>query len=85
MSFVNRTVKLSKCYGQQVTEYGDFADFYSELEGFYSPQKATRKLRRMFGNQSITINRVEHYECAYRMGTPEFLTYAQCVGQKQVN
>lgn len=85
MAYIYRTVKLSKCFGQQVTEYGEFIDFYGELEGFVTPQKATKKFRKMLTNQSITINRVEHYEDLYYMKVGDFIGYASLKTSKQVH
>ena len=82
---IYRTVKLSKCYGQQVTDFGEFIDFYGELPGFVTPQKASKKFRKMFTNQSIVINKVEHYEDLYYMEVSDFLNYAKLKTTKQVN
>lgn len=73
---IGRTIALSRCSGQMLKD-GEFFDVYEELPGRFTPERATRKLRRELNDESITINHVEielHY---YSMSLEEFMTHAE--------
>lgn len=72
---VGRTIALSKCSGQMLKD-GEFFDVYEELIGRYTPERATRKLRRELGDETITINHVETETHYYSMPIEDFMIHA---------
>lgn len=78
---ITKTVRVSRCYGQFVRNE-EFFDYYNELPGFVGLLKATRKLRRMDKDPTISINRVEHYECIYSMPLDKFIAESTLEGEK---
>lgn len=73
---IGRTIALSRCSGQMVHD-GEFFDVCEELPGRYTPERATRKLRRELGDESITINHVEIESHYYSMKLEDFMTNAE--------
>lgn len=73
---IGRTIALSRCSGQMVCD-GEFFDVYEELPGRFTPERATRKLRRELNDESITINHVEIESHYYSMTLEEFMTHAE--------
>lgn len=76
---INRTVRLTKCYGQRLGRNGEFEDYYNELSDFLGLEKATRKVRRFEKDPTITINKIEHYQAYYRMPLDTFMRNAEFV------
>ena len=73
---IGRTIALSRCSGQKVHD-GEFFDVYEELPWRFTPERATRKLRRELNDESITINHVEIESHYYSMTLEEFMTHAE--------
>lgn len=73
---IGRTIALSRCSGQMVRD-GEFFDVCEELPGRFTPERATRKLRRELNDESITINHVEIESHYYSMTLEEFMTHAE--------
>lgn len=73
---IGRTIALSRCSGQMV-HGGEFFDVYEELPGRFTPERATRKLRRELNDESITINHVEIESHYYSMTLEEFMAHAE--------
>lgn len=75
--YIKRSVTLSACTGQRVGELGDFEDYCDILVGEYTPERATRVLRRLHNDQTITILNVEHETGKYVMSIEDFIAYAK--------
>lgn len=73
---IGRTIALSRCSGQMLKD-GEFFDVYEELPGRYTPERATRKLRRELGDETITINHVETETHYYSMPLEDFMIHAE--------
>lgn len=73
---IGRTIAFSRCSGQMLKD-GEFFDVYEELPGRYTPERATRKLRRELGNETITINHVETETHYYSMPLEDFMIHAE--------
>lgn len=69
---IRRNITLSKCHGQYVKD-GEFYDFYAELNGRYSVEKATARLRREFEDYTILITNVEYVDMICEMPLDEFI------------
>lgn len=76
---INKTVRITKCYGQRLGSNGEFEDYYIELPGFLSLEKATRMVRRSEKDPMITINKIEHYQSYYRMSVSDFIRDAEFI------
>ncbi len=74
---VGRTVSVSHCNGQMLNENNEFVDVSGDLFGNFTPERATRKFRRDFDNQSITINNVEIERHYYSMTIEDFVNAAE--------
>lgn len=72
---VSRTVVVTRCHGQCVCD-GEFYDLSAEMPGRYTLARAQAKLRREFGDLSITLNNVEYDEAYYTMPLDQFLKLA---------
>lgn len=75
--YIKRSVTLSACTGQRIGELGEFEDYCDVLVGDYTPERATRVLRRLHGDQSITILNVEKETAKYAMTIEDFISNAQ--------
>lgn len=73
---VRRTLVLTACNGQHLVN-GEFHDYTNVLVGKYDTARATRTLRRRTGDQSITINNVEHETGTYIMDVYKFMAHAE--------
>ena len=73
---IGRTIALSRCSGQMLAD-GEFFDVYEELPGYFTPERATRKLRRELGDETITINNVEIETHYYSMPLEDFMIHAE--------
>lgn len=73
---IGRTIALSRCSGQMLKD-GEFFDVCEELPGRYTPERATRKLRRELGDETITINHVETETHYYSMPLEDFMIHAE--------
>ena len=73
---IGRTIALSRCSWQMLKD-GEFFDVYEELPGRYTPERATRKLRRELGDETITINHVETETHYYSMPLEDFMIHAE--------
>ena len=72
---IGRTIALSRCSGQMLKD-GEFFDVYEELPGRFTPERATRKLRRELGDDTVTINHVEIETHYYSMTLEDFMIHA---------
>lgn len=75
--YIKRSVTLSACTGQRIGELGEFEDYCDVLVGDYTPERATRVLRRLHEDQSITILNVEKETAKYSMTIEDFISNAQ--------
>lgn len=73
---IGRTIALSRCSGKMLKD-GEFFDVYEELPGRFTPERATRKLRRELGDETITINHIEIEKHYYSMTLEDFITHAE--------
>lgn len=73
---IGRTLTLSFCVGVNIIE-GEIRDFYEVLPGDYTPERATKKLRRLNEDQSITINEVRTETGYFVMDLLEFAKNAK--------
>lgn len=77
---IYRNIVHTSCNGQHVNqETGEFEDYCEVLTGDYTPQRATRVLRRRTGDDSITINSTEKETSKYRMTVDVFMQHAEMV------
>lgn len=74
--YIKRSVTVSHCVGQCVNGFGEFVDYDSDLTGSYTPDRATRVLRRLTGDQSITIVDVVQETARYSMSIEDFIKHA---------
>lgn len=72
---IGRTIALSRCSGQMLKD-GEFFDVHEELPGRFTPERATRKLRRELGDDTVTINHVEIEAHYYSMPLEDFMIHA---------
>lgn len=77
---IYRTITYTACNGQHLnTATGEFEDYCDVIIGDYTPARATRYLRRVAGDDSITINNVEQETKKYQMDVQTFIEYAEQV------
>lgn len=76
---VRRTLTVSVCFGQRLNALGEFEDFDETIFRATTPERATRYLRRKYGDDTITVNRVESDTSVYELSFEDFLKYAHIV------
>lgn len=69
---IRRKITVSKCNGQYYKD-NEAYDFYAELYGKYSIERATNKLRKEFDDYTILITNVEYEELICEMPIDEFI------------
>ena len=69
---IRRNITLSKCSGQYVKD-GEFYDFYAELNGRYSVERATERLRREYEDYTILVTKIEYVDLICEMPIEEFI------------
>lgn len=75
--FIKRSVTLSACEGQRVNPAtGEFEVYSDVLVGSYTPERATRVIRRLTGDQSVTVTHVEQETALYSMPIEKFIAAA---------
>ena len=79
MASIGRRIKITECNGQRVNEAGEFEDFHVTLFGSYTPERATRRLRREYHDTSITINQVEESSAYHKMDIEKFIAESERV------
>ena len=84
MKSIGRRITITQCHGQRLTGTGEFCDFFATLIGDYTPERATRALRREFKDSSITINAVERESAYYKMRLDEFIKAAKITDAKEI-
>lgn len=77
--YIGRRVVLSYCNGQRAAENGEYVDFSEVLIGDFTPDRATRKLRKALCDSSITIWNVETKSDYYRMPLWDFIRNAEII------
>lgn len=81
---IRRTLTITKCHGQFVKD-GEFYDFYAELNGSYTPEKATARLRKDYEDYTILITAVEYKRLTCEMPVEEFIIHSTIVNGKEPN
>ena len=81
---IRRTITISVCFGQRVNALGEFEDFVEDITHATTADKATRHFRRKYGDESITINKVERVTDTYYLSEDEFLKYAHIEGEENI-
>ena len=74
---IGRSIQLSHCNGQRLNEQGDFEDFHELVMGSITPKSATRYFRKVFADDTITVNNVETDVDYYSMPIEDFI--AGCI------
>lgn len=78
---VGRNVTISHCYGQRINtdenSVSEFVDFSFDAYGTYTESRATKFARRVTGDKTIVINKVEHETHYYAMDLSTFMQYAE--------
>lgn len=77
--YIGRRVVLSYCNGQRAAANGELSDFSEILIGDFSPERATRKLRKALCDSTITIFNVETKSDYYRMPLWDFIRQAETI------
>jgi hypothetical protein len=75
---IRRTLTITKCHGQIVKD-GEFFDFYAELNGAYTPERATARLRKDYEDYTILITSVEQKRLTCEMPIDEFIIHSTIV------
>lgn len=73
---IMRSITFSACLGKRVNEAGEFENYSCVLTGEYTPERATRTLRRLESDQSITIVNVDYDTKKYVMDIEDFVKHA---------
>ena len=79
MRDIVRTFAATGCVGQRVNALGQFEAFTDALEGLYTEAEATKKLRKIYDDETITINHVERDSHRYRLSAQDFIKYATVI------
>lgn len=80
---VGRNVVITCCDGQYVNPLTkEFKEAHFEILGSYTAERATRYLRRLTGDKSVTINCVNRIERYYSMPLNRFINQASTTIQK---
>ncbi len=80
MRNIGRSFSVSKCEGQRYNyETQEIEDFYVELYGNFTPQRATNKLRKEYKDKTIQIFYVEQDKHYYTMTFDDFIKYGRKV------
>lgn len=83
MKSIGRRIVTTCCHGQMLDNNGEFSDFTAQLVGDYSPERATRALRREYKDSTITINNVDKTSAYYKMRLDEFMRAAKRIDSKE--
>lgn len=73
MASIGRRIKTTECNGQRLNASGEFENFTVTLFGSYTPERATRRLRRECHDASITINQVKETSTYHKMSIEKFI------------
>lgn len=75
---IGRSIVTSHCYGQCVNpDTGEFEDYSEDLRGCYTPERATRQIRKLTQDKTVTINRVEQEKNYYKQDIETFIKHAE--------
>lgn len=78
---IGRNVTVSHCYGQRINpdnpDASEFVDYSIDIYGCFTEQRATRFARRVIGDRSIIINKVEFETHHYVMELAKFIDNAE--------
>ena len=78
MRAIRRTFNLSKCTGSKFNyDTQEFEDFYIEINGNYSPKRATNYIRKKLKDNSIQIFNVEIESEMWAISPENFLKYGE--------
>lgn len=72
MASIGRRIEKSVCKGVVLTDSCEFEAVEFILYGDYTPERATRKLRRDYRDNTITINEVVHQSAYHKMPIEKF-------------
>lgn len=75
MQKVKKKVTISMCFGKMV-EDGRFVDVTEPVYRAVTPERATKLLRKRFGNDSVNITHIEADTSTYEMPLETFMKYA---------
>ncbi len=79
MTEIKKKVYITRCIGKRVDENGEFIEAAFNLNGRFTAITATKKLRRMQSDPSITINKVMETQEVYKMSIEDFIAHAEKV------
>lgn len=72
--YIYRTVEHTVCYCVFVTDDAEIAECVEYLQGHVkTPEAATRRLRKKFDDQSITVRKIEYRKTQHRMSVDKFV------------
>lgn len=77
-STVTRRFTLSRCTGQRYNKTSrEYEDYDATLIGRYTPERATRSIRRRSGDETVLILNVEEEQRTYSMSAEDFMALAK--------
>lgn len=72
--YIYRTVEYTVCHCVFVTNDAEIAECVEYVQGHVkTPEAATRRLRKKFHDQSITVRKIEYRKTQYRMSIDKFV------------
>ena len=75
-NYIGRTITLTSCEGVTIRN-GSVESITETLVGDYSPERATRKLRKALNDPNVTISKVKKETNYYKMDVLEFVRRAE--------
>ena len=75
---IGRKIVTTKCNGQRLNkDTKELEDFSYDLDGFFTLDGATKRLRRNLGDESITIFNTQYEEHYYKMDLGKFIANSE--------
>lgn len=74
--YIGRTITLTDCEGVTIRN-GSVEAIAETLVGDYSPERATRKLRKALKDPNVTISKTDKKTNYYKMDVLEFVRRAE--------
>lgn len=76
---ISRTLMLTYCVGVRFTN-GISAPVNEVIPGCiaYTAEQATKKLRKLYGDETLVIHDVQHEKCYFSMPIEQFIKEAEC-------
>lgn len=71
---IYRTVEHTICYCICLTDHAEVTEFIEYIQGHVkSPEAATKRLRKKYGDQTITVRKIEYRKTRHRMSIDKFV------------